>query len=311
MKRFEDEKESHNKIETQIRQRGDQKAKEIGKEFDDSFESGLELVIPKRGYILPFSRNEADSTAKMIADELKNKIVIGKTTVTKQVSGKIHLKSAVRSFVKYDVDGEFDEHIYKRDIIETPEHSVIMLIDCSSSMSASNRYANKSNLSYAKEVLYIIAKIFEELSVKFSIRGFQTGVDFLVKNWSDEFEWERLCGINANASTPTAEATDIAKKRMNDVDDELKIVFTITDGEPDDQVNTKDRVDECRKNGTQVFGIFYGADESSYQRQKDGLNFVYGEGNFIMAKDYEKLKEGLVKLYEKVLTKSSYGMNGG
>jgi nitric oxide reductase activation protein len=97
---------------------------------------------------------------------------------------------------------------------------------------------------------------------------------------------------------------------MKDVDDELKIIFTITDGQPNSQSETKKRVEECKEEGTQVFGIFFGADEND-DYYKNNLTYVYGEGNFIMCKDYQKLKEGLVKLYEKVLSKSSYGMNGG
>jgi len=310
MKRFEEEKKSHEKIEKQIRERGDQQTKQLEKEFDDSFQSGLTLHIPKKGYSSPFDQKEVESVATMIADELRNKIIIGKTKITQQTSGKLNLKSAVRSFTNYEITGEFDSHIYERDVIDTPEHAVLISIDCSSSMlQIPDSSLNKSRLSYAKEVLFVLAKVFESLDVKFSIRGFHTDSDFLVKGWEDEFDSRRLMGLSALASTPTAEATDIAFKRMQDVDDDLKIIFTITDGEPDREYDTKNVVDMCKENGVLVFGIFYGA--SKNRSNESSLKYVYGEGNFIMTDSAEELKNGMVKLYEKILKKSSYGTTNG
>jgi len=313
--KFKDEYTSQEKIERQIRMKAGDESEKLEKEFMDSDGAGLGLCIPKKGYESKFNINRANSTADMISQELKNRIIIGRTLVGDQTNGKLKLKSAVRSFVKYNIDGEFDNHIYEKELIETPEHSVILMIDCSGSMGQmdcvydkiGNVINGKQKLSNAKETTYILGKVFETLGVKFAIRGFEGYVDFLVKKWDDELDVRRINGLMAGGGTPTAQATDVAIKKMEEVEDELKIIFTITDGVADKIIATEESVKLAREKGIHIFGIFYGQDNATYETY---FKNIYGKDNFIMAKDGEELKEGVVKLYEKVLKKASYGFNG-
>ncbi len=314
--KFKDEFESQEKIERQIRMKAQDESEKLEKEYMDSDGAGMSLNIPRKDYENCFSVSKANSVADMIAQELKNKIIIGRTLIGDQTNGKLKLKSAVRSLIKYNIDGEFDDHIYEKELIETPEHSVILMIDCSGSMGSSdstynndgNYVSGKQKLSNAKETAYILGKVFETLGVKFAIRGFESKVDFLVKKWDDEMDVRRINGLMAVGNTPTAEATDVATKKLGEVEDELKIIFTITDGVADDSNLTKEKVGEAREKDIHVFGIFYGQNNEHYESYFED---VYGKDNFIMAKDGEELKDGIIKLYEKVLKKASYGFNGG
>lgn len=302
--RFNEEQEARDKIEKQVEEKGEDKAKGMGKEFDDSYDSGLRLEIPTKGNRLPFNVSEADSLARMIGDELKNKIIVGKETMTQQTSGRLHLKSAVRSLTNYKASGEFDNHIFQRDETNTPEHSVLLSLDCSGSMQTPIPKLGKNRMDCAKEVLFVLAKVFEHLDVKFAIRGFSSYLDYHVKSWDEEFDWKVLAGLYIGDTTPTAQATDIALKRMMDIEDELKIVFTITDGEPDSPDYTKEIVENCKKNGILVFGVFYGDSENEPLRKL--LKFVYGEGNYIMVDNPEALMDGIIKLYEKILAQKTF-----
>jgi hypothetical protein len=315
--KFKDEYTSQEKIERQIRMKAGDETEKLEKEFMDSDGAGLSLNIPRKGYESKFNTSRADSTADMISQELKNRIIIGRTLVGDQTTGKLKLKSAVRSFVKYNIDGEFDNHIYEKELIETPEHSVILMIDCSGSMGqmdsvydkiTGNLISNKVKLSNSKETTYILGKVFETLGVKFAIRGFEGYNDFLVKKWDDELDVRRINGLTAGGGTPTAQATVIATKKLEEVEDELKIIFTITDGMADESILTQEKVKLTREKGIHIFGIFFGQDNANYRMYFEN---IYGKDNFIIAKDGEELKDGIVKLYEKILKKVSYGFNGG
>jgi hypothetical protein len=312
--KFKSEYTTQEKIEKQIRIQAEEESEKLKKEFEDSDGSGLTLQIPKKNYDDEFNISRANSTADMIAQELKNRIIIGRTLISEQTSGKLKLKDAIRSLVKYKISDEFDNHIYEQELIETPEHSVLLMIDCSGSMrnrdsaydpiSGCNVGKSKSKLTNAKEVIYTLGKVFETLSVKCAIRGFEGRGDYLVKKWDDELDVRKINGLTSGDNTPTAEATMVATKKMEEIEDELKIIFTITDGCADKTTFTKDNVDVARAKGIHVFGIFYGIESQLY---KNNFEYVYGKDNFIMAKDSEELKEGIVKLYENLLKKASYG----
>jgi len=308
---FKGESQRQENIEIQLRTEGKTEAKKIEKEFFDAIDSDMNLVLPTKSRRSSFARKRAEGTARTISDELRNKIIIGKRKVGKQTSGKLNIKSAVRSMVKYNTTGEFDEHIFEKEFIETPEHSVFLMIDSSGSMAQtiydSISDTNKSRLDYAKEVLYILAKTFENLDVKTAIRGFEGRSDILLKRWDDELDVRKVNGLWSGGNTPTAKATSIAIKKMDEINDELKIIFTITDGEPDRPSETKEQVEEARKKGIHIFGIFYGQKSDWFERSFEG---IYGKGNFAMTNNHDELRDEIIRLYEKILKRTSYGTNG-
>jgi hypothetical protein len=316
-KEFSSEAKEEEKIDKQLKLQAEELVTKYGKEGSDSNAEGMELMIPELDVSSPtrhFSPLKASSIAKSISDVLRNKIIIGEELQTKQLNGKMNIRQAVKSVVNYEVTNEFDEHIFDREEITTPEHAVLISIDCSGSMGSAvyNRKlwksSSKTKLAKSCETAFILGEVFETMGVNVNIRGFTTGyvrnssynryknLDILVKGWDEPINLERFFHLKVQGGTPTAEATRLATRKLSNIDKDvpLKIIFTITDGAPDDDRELDRAIAEAEDRGIIVVGVHLG-----YCSYRSRFEDTYKHS--IIVDDVDELKDEILRVYEDIL----------
>jgi hypothetical protein len=308
-KDFKSEFTTNQRIQKQLKQEAEEMVSRYKKEIEECFRTNVLFQLPpKHQYTKHFNVSESESVAHQISNVLRGKLVIGEQLYTRQLSGKMNINDAVKSVVNHEVTGEFDEHIFEREEIQTPRHSVILLLDVSGSMD------NHRAISKACEGCFVLGKVFESLGVDFSIRGFSDGTDYMtingkskqlygvldimVKGWDERVNPERFFSLKPISATPTAEATRNAVTKLLQRDTKLKILFTVTDGFPDDEELLIQEVKDARDKGIKVVGIYIGY-VSPYIRGR--FEKFYGK-DFIAIDDIGQLKGEILKTYERILS---------
>lgn len=313
--KFGKEVGQQDKIDKQLRDTAEKLAQIYGKEASDAKTLGSSFSISKTEGRVCFNLNRANGISSLITSELKDKLTIGTEVQSRQLNGKLNLPQAIRSITEYKRTKQFNGHIYDREEVETPEHSVMVLLDLSVSMASADTHVfsgtkirYKYKHEYAKEGTYILAKALEELNVDICVRAYNSGrtvcSDILIKNWEEPLNARRVCSQHPEGSTPTDIAIELARIKLLRRENPLKILFSVTDGNPDNIDRTKKQVDECKVGGIVVYGIYMGHAGSI---EKEYLKEVYGEDNFIVVPEPEDFKDELIKLYERVIKEQSYG----
>jgi nitric oxide reductase activation protein len=220
-------------------------------------------------------------------------------------SGKLDLKEAVRQISRY---GSISSpRIFRRDIRNSWQHSVGILVDFSGSMSHSRK------LERAKAAALVLASVMEELHLPYFIRGFcakpgQNHIaDIIMKDFGEGLSINRLNKAIPPKSWDVNRDSDSirnAGKALSAYGRGVKILFVISDGMPNHQdgmqersfmigntpiMDTRNAVDEMQKLGIQVVGI------AIEQEAKGCMNQIYPTSFYV--KDLGDLSRQLLRIY--------------
>lgn len=167
--------------------------------------------------------------------------------------------------------------------------NVALLLDISGSM---------SDISHdVHTVLYAMLDVLKSIpGVKASAAAYARDNMFVISKFGDRRIGEkRYCFTGGN--TPTAGAVLKTVLNLPVEADTRRIVFVITDGEPDSVGAFESAVQIARYQGVEVYGVALGYAGRSLPR-------VLGEDNYILAKDVYEFPKQLTEMMKKALVKA-------
>ena len=134
---------------------------------------------------------------------------------------------------------------------------IVLLVDCSSSMSRDNR------IGVARQSAMVLAVALEDIrGTQLSVMGF--GASKLVSRVmrfgeSIRRTAGRIDKLTSSGTTPMAEGLMVAHGELLRLDTERRIVMVISDGDPDDKSAVADLVDFGNRHGIEHMGIGIGS----------------------------------------------------
>ena len=156
----------------------------------------------------------------------------------------------------------------RREVLETPDLAVGLLLDVSGSMSGQMAY------------VWATACVFAEGLIR------KKGINFLALTYTGGFfdvQTTRICdrtmgklclgNVDKGGGTPTGPAIGSMKTLMDRMPERQKVIIHFTDGDPDDRISVVTAVEACRKAGYQVWAISLHQYASMLQQQ-------YGDGSW-------------------------------
>jgi len=177
----------------------------------------------------------------------------------------------------------------RREILETPDLAVGLLLDVSGSM--------QSHMSY----VWATAAVFGEGLVR------KRGVNFLALTYTGgyfEVQTTRICdrqmgqlclgNVAQGGGTPSGAAIGSMKVLMDRMPERQKVIIHFTDGHPDDAYSVVTAVEACRKAGYKVWAI-------SLQGYERMLEQQYGEGAYETISAIRELPGKVANLVKQVM----------
>lgn len=209
---------------------------------------------------------------------------------TKRIKGLLAGKLNGRSLARV---GTGNLHVYeRRQVLDTPNIAVGLLLDVSGSM------------SHNMPIVWATGCVFAEALIR------KQGVNFLALTYTGgnlEVQTTRICdralgklcigNVDQGGGTPSGPAIGSIKVLMDRMPERQKVIIHFTDGSPDDANSVISAVTACRKAGYAVWAIGLRGMETSLSGQ-------YGDGNWETLDDIHELPHKVGELVEKLVNRS-------
>lgn len=230
-------------------------------------------------------RNEVENEIQEMRRVFDRQAAIQSRYLTGLTIGKLHARSLARV-------GAGNFKVFKRrEILETPDLAVGLLLDVSGSM--------HSRMSY----VWATGCVFAEALVR------KKGVNFLCLTYTGgmfdcqttricDRDMGRLCigNVTQGGGTPSGPAIASMKTLMDRMRERQKVIIHFTDGSPDDQYSVLTAVEACRKAGYEVWAISLQGYERMLQQQ-------YQDGNWETIGSMRELPSKVANLCKKLVAR--------
>jgi len=177
----------------------------------------------------------------------------------------------------------------RREVLETPDLAIGLLLDVSGSMYSRMDYVWATGAVFAEGLI-------RKRGVNFLALTYTGGMFEVQTTRICDREMGRLClgNVEQGGGTPSGVAIASMKVLMDRMPERQKILFHFTDGAPDDQYSVQTAVEACRKAGYQVWAISLHGYERMLQQQ-------YGDGAWETIGSIRDLPAKVAHLVEKLV----------
>lgn len=198
----------------------------------------------------PISVGPLQNSAKAVAYSLRLIAEKGrKGWRNNQTSGRLYMKGVISSVANNNA------RVFKSRVKpEATDLSAVILIDASGSMrGAQSRRATETS--------YIISKAMELNKFQTEVVQFGIGISLSgIKSFNQKMKYAEPDFIpQSDGSTPLLPALEGAEKSISNIRSKRKVVFVVTDGQPNNTSGCKNKVKELEAEGIIVVGILINA----------------------------------------------------
>ena len=232
-------------------------------------EAAMEHYVPEAdsGTVGGFSEGDPEfanadlGDYRKLRDELSGEIEQLKRRIVQEYQTRTHRRHVAaeqgrldgRSLVRAMTG---DTQVYRKRVHRMiPQPAVSLVVDSSGSM-----YGREMEL--AKQAAIVVLETNEHLGVKTALHVFAGGSSKTVKTHEQPLNTVRhqVAGIEAGGGTPMSEALwesglAIARRR-----EERKLIFLVTDGQPNDPQGTREIASMLERSGIELYGVGIASD---------------------------------------------------
>jgi len=179
----------------------------------------------------------------------------------------------------------------RREVLETPDMAVGLLLDVSGSMSSNMKYVWATACVFAEGLI-------QKKGVNFLALTYTGGFSSVQTTRICDRDMRRLCigNVEQGGGTPSGAAIASLKVLMDRMPERQKVIIHFTDGAPDSKEAVVQAVEMCRKAGYSVWAI-------SLSRYANMLSQQYGEGNWETISEIKELPGKVGKLVRLLVAK--------
>jgi len=177
----------------------------------------------------------------------------------------------------------------RREVLETPDLAVGLLLDVSGSMSGNMNYVWATACVFAEGLIH-------KRGVNFLALTYTGGCFDVQTTRICDRNMGRLClgNVEQGGGTPSGPAIASMKVLMDRMPEKQKVIIHFTDGYPDDKASVMQAVEAARKAGYWVWAI-------SLQGYESMLDSQYGQGNWETISAIRELPGKVANLVQKLV----------
>ncbi|KAA0444716.1 MAG: VWA domain-containing protein [Candidatus Thioglobus sp.] len=221
---------------------------------------------------------------------------------------EVDINAAIDAMIAIRMGEQPNPKITMRNVLNTRDLSVVVLLDLSESTNETMRGSDKTILQLTREAATLVATAIEGIGDPFALHGFASDgrhdVQYSrLKDFNQHFDDEaksRLAGMKGGLSTRMGAALRHAGQHLHKQAEKRKLILLVTDGEPADidetdpqhlRFDTKKAVEELYSTGVLTYCLTLDPEADSYVKR------IFGENNYTIIDNVEKLPEQLPLLF--------------
>lgn len=221
---------------------------------------------------------------------------------------EIDVNAAVEAMVNLRLGLSPDPRITLRNVLNTRDLCVLLLLDLSESTNELVADSGKSVLSLTREACTLMATAIEGIGDPFAVHGFASDGRhdvryFRVKDFNQPFDDAakgRIAGMHGGLSTRMGAALRHAARHLMQQPQRRKLVLLVTDGEPADvderdpqylRYDARKAVEELHTRGIVTYCLSLDPQADGYVRR------IFGETNYTVIDHVQRLPERLPVLF--------------
>ena len=221
---------------------------------------------------------------------------------------EIDVNAAVEAMVNLRLGLSPDPRITQRNVLNTRDLCVLLLLDLSESTNELVADAGKSVLALTREASTLMATAIEGIGDPFAVHGFASDGRhdvryFRVKDFNQPFDDAakgRIAGMNGGLSTRMGAALRHAARHLLQQPQRRKLVLLVTDGEPADvderdpqylRYDARKAVEELHTRGIVTYCLSLDPQADGYVRR------IFGATHYTVIDHVQRLPERLPVLF--------------
>jgi len=249
-----------------------------------------------------------DKTEVVKTKNILQKLLKEKKKIKKNLKeGELDIEAAINAqirLVSKDIDEESLQKIFQKAQKTERDYASAILLDVSESTKDPATTKNKKIIDVEKEAAYVLGEAASMLGDKLAIYGFDGSTPgeariYEIKKFQDSWSSHvkaKLGSLSPKNDTPLSIAIRGVTSELNKRKEKNKLLFVITDGQPNCGSNIEDTrkaLEEARKRGiyTVYINIDYSGGEKYYLEIADAASFA------ILLKDISQLPQQLFGIY--------------
>ncbi len=221
---------------------------------------------------------------------------------------EIDINAAVDAMIALRMGEQPNPRITMRNILQTRDLSVVVLMDLSESTNEAIGDSDKTVLQLTREAATLVATAIEGIGDPFALHGFASDGRhdvqyYRFKDFNQHYDDEakaRLAGMKGGLSTRMGAALRHAGHHLLKQQERRKLILLVTDGEPADideqdpqhlRHDTKKAVEELYSNGVLTYCLTLDPHADNYVKR------IFGENNYTVIEHVDRLPEQLPLLF--------------
>ncbi len=221
---------------------------------------------------------------------------------------EVDINAAIDAMIAIRMGEQPNTRITMRNVLNTRDLSVVLLLDLSESTNESMNGSEKTVLQLTREAATLVSTAIEGIGDPFAIHGFASDGRhdvqyYRFKDFNQKFNDEaksRLAGMKGGLSTRMGAALRHAGQHLLKQQEKRKLILLITDGEPADiderdpqhlRHDTKKAVEELYSTGVLTYCLTLDPNADDYVKQ------IFGANNYTIIDNVDKLPEQLPILF--------------
>lgn len=221
---------------------------------------------------------------------------------------EIDINAAIDAMVAIRMGEQPNTRITMRNVLNTRDLSVVLLLDLSESTNEPMNGSDKTVLQLSREAATLVATAIEGIGDPYAIHGFASDGRhdvqyYRFKDFNQKFNDEaksRLAGMKGGLSTRMGAALRHAGQHLLKQQEKRKLILMVTDGEPADiderdpqhlRHDTKKAVEELYGTGVLTYCLTLDPNADDYVKR------IFGANNYTIIDNVDKLPEQLPTLF--------------
>ncbi|MCW9012338.1 MAG: VWA domain-containing protein [Gammaproteobacteria bacterium] len=221
---------------------------------------------------------------------------------------ELDINAAVDAMISIRMGEQPNPRITMRNVLNTRDLSVIVLMDLSESTNEVMMGSDKTVLQLTREAATLVSTAINGIGDPFALHGFASDGRhdvqyYRFKDFNQHFDDEsksRLAGMKGGLSTRMGAALRHAGQHLLKQPERRKLILLVTDGEPADiderdpqhlRHDTKKAVEELYSTGVLTYCLTLDPNADAYVKR------IFGENNYTVIDNVDRLPEKLPTLF--------------
>lgn len=221
---------------------------------------------------------------------------------------EIDINAAIDAMVSIRMGEQPNPRITMRNVLNTRDLSVLVLLDLSESTNETMAGSDKTVLQLTREAATLVSTAIEGIGDPYALHGFASDGRhdvqyYRFKDFNQHFDDEaksRLAGMKGGLSTRMGAALRHSGMHLLKRPERRKLILLVTDGEPADiderdpqhlRHDTKKAVEELYSHGVLTYCLTLDPNADNYVKR------IFGESNYTIIDNVDRLPEKLPTLF--------------